>query len=92
MQMQYQARWVSKARVEALKKSQSLGQAVLLDTFNGFIIIEPVGSDLGDGAVLSREEAEYELQPVWYTGPKAKLRDARRRLALEQDAAALAAV
>jgi hypothetical protein len=61
---------------------------VLLDTFNGFLIVEPVGSNLGDGAVLAPEEANYELQEVWYTGPRSKLREARTRLGLETEAAA----
>ncbi len=86
----YQARWVSKGRYESLRRSGKLGQAVLLDTFSGYIVVEPVGSDLGDGAVLSPQEADYELQPVYYTGPKAKLREARNRLGLEHEAEDLA--
>jgi hypothetical protein len=82
MQQEYQIRWISKQRAEAVKKA-GLGRALLLDNINGFLIVEPVGSDLGDGPVLSEREADYELQPVWCTGPKAQLRDARRRLGLE---------
>lgn len=88
MQTNYQARRISKARADQLKRSGSIiGRAILLDTFNGFIIVEPVGSNLGDGAPLSFEEADYELQPVWHLGPKATLREARRRLGLEATAA-----
>ncbi len=86
----YQARWVTKGRFDALRRSGQLGGAVLLDTFSGYIIVEPVGSALGDGAVLSRQEADYELQPVYYTGPKTKLREARNRLGLEHEAEDLA--
>jgi hypothetical protein len=88
MAAQFQARWVSRQRVNQIKRSGALARGVLLDTFKGFIIVEPVGSDLGDGEILSREEAEYELQPVWYTGPKAKLREARLRLGLEVEESA----
>jgi hypothetical protein len=88
MQASYQARRISKARADQVKRSGSvIGRAVLLDTFNGFIIVEPVGSVLGDGAPLSLEEADYELQPVWHLGPKATLREARQRLGLEAAAA-----
>jgi hypothetical protein len=81
MHPEYQIRWISKQRAEAVKKA-GLGRAVLLDNINGFLIVEPVGSDLGDGKVLSEREADYELQPVWCTGPKAQLREVRRRLGL----------
>ena len=88
MQTSYQARRISKARADEVKRSGSiLGRAILLDTFNGFIIVEPVGSNLGDGSPLSLEEADYELQAVWHLGPKATLRDARCRLGLEATAA-----
>jgi hypothetical protein len=87
MREQYQARWISRGRAVALKKTGRLGSAILLDSFNGYILVEPAESGLGDGAVLSPQEADYELQPVWYIGPKAKLRDARSRLGLEALAA-----
>jgi hypothetical protein len=83
MATQFQARWVSRPRANQIKRTGAAGQGVLLDTFKGFIVVEPVGSNLGDGQILSREEAAYELQPVWYTGPKARLRAARLRLGLE---------
>ena len=91
MAMQYQARWISRDRATHLKRTGRLGQAILLDTFNGFILVEPVGSDLGDGPVLSPEEATFELQEVWYTGPRSRLKDARVRLGLEREAEHLAA-
>jgi hypothetical protein len=83
MRSEYEARWISKPRLESIRKSNIIGQAVVLDSFNGFLIVEPRGSKLGDGTVLSREEADYELTPVWCSGPKAKLRGARKLLGLE---------
>jgi hypothetical protein len=88
MQTHYQARRISKRRADQIKKNPAIRNAILLDTFNGIIILEPADSPLGDGAILSREEADYELQPVWHLGPKALLREARRRLGLEAEAAA----
>jgi hypothetical protein len=82
----FQARWISRDRANQFKKTGQLGQAVLLDTFNGFLIVEPVGSDMGDGPVLSPEEANYELQEVWYTGPRSRLKEARARLGLDTEA------
>ena len=88
MQTSYQARRISKARADEVKRNRSLiGRVILLDTFNGFILVEPLESNLGEGDPLSLEEADYELQAVWHLGPKATLRDARRRLGLEATAA-----
>ncbi len=85
MQQPFQARRISKRRADEVKKSGALGRSLLLDTFNGIIIIEPMESQLGDGDWLSADEADYELQPVWHLGPKTKLREARKRLGLESD-------
>jgi hypothetical protein len=90
MQTLFQARRISKRRADELKKSGAVGRSLLLDTFNGIILVEPVGSNLGDGDVLSQEEADYELQPVWHLGPRTVLREARRRLGLEAEAGQLA--
>lgn len=87
----FQARRISKPHADQLKKSGALGGAMLVDTFNGIIIIEPEESQLGDGEALSREDADYELQPVWHLGPKTQLREARRRLGLEVEAGQLVA-
>lgn len=86
MQAPFQARRISKRRADEVKKSSSLGRAMLLDTFNGIILIEPLDSNLGDGNILSQEEADYELQPVWHLGPKTRLREARKRLGLGAEA------
>jgi hypothetical protein len=86
MQAPFQARRISKRRADEMKKTGALGRSLLLDTFNGIFIIEPEGSHLGDGDMLSQEEADYELQPVWHLGPKAMLREARRRVGLEAEA------
>ncbi len=90
MQAEFQARRISKRRADEVKKSGILGRALLMNTFNGIIIIEPVGSHLGDGDIMSPEEADYELQPVWHLGPKTMLREARKRLGLEAEAGHLA--
>ena len=84
----YQARWTSRPLAAELRKHGRLGQALLLDTFNGLILIEPRETPLGDGAVLSPQEADYELRDVWYSGPRQTLREARRRLGLEASASA----
>lgn len=82
MNQQYEARWVSKPRAQILKRRLP-PNAILLDVFNGFIVVQPVGSDLGDGPVLSRQEAAFELQPAWFLGHKPVLLQARRKLGLE---------
>ncbi len=87
MQQQYHARRISKRRADEIKRTGEIGRSLLLDTFNGIILVEAVGANLGDGDILSPEEADYELQPVWHLGPKAALREARRRLGLGIDAA-----
>jgi hypothetical protein len=89
MHLEHRACWVSRNQVAALKRAGVLGQALLLDTFNGFILVEPTGSELANGAVLSPQEADYELQPIWFTGPKATLHEARRRLGLKLESGVL---
>lgn len=76
MSSEYQACWVSKPRADALKRKG----AFLLDSFNGIILVEPVGANQGDGAILTIDEMEYELQPVWVQESKSKLEHARRLL------------
>lgn len=85
MQTKYQARWISRRRADSLRRTGALEQAILLDTFNGFIVVEPADSHLGDGATLTALEADYELQPAWHSGPMTKLRQARQLLGLESD-------
>jgi hypothetical protein len=83
MSASYEPRRISKQRLAELRKARALGSAVVLDTYTGFLSIEPAGSNLGDGAILSEREADYELQSVWYPGPPATLRQARKLLGLE---------
>src|SRR5262249_33888650 len=83
MSSEYQARWITKQRVDELRRSGLGGRGVIVDSFNGFIVVEPVGSDLGDGNVLTPQEAEYELQPAWSISPNARLAQARQLLGLE---------
>jgi hypothetical protein len=79
----YQARWISKAQINNLRRAGGLGRAVLVDYRTGFVIVEPVGSNLGDGDVLSPELADYELREVWCPTPRAKLVQARKLLGLD---------
>jgi hypothetical protein len=88
MQQTFQARRISKHRADEVKKSGELGRSLLLDTFNGIIVIEPLDGSLADGEPLSLQEADYELQPVWHLGPKTALREARKRLGLTAEAGA----
>ncbi len=82
MDTSYQTRWISKQRLEAVRRSGEVSQGIVLDSFNGFLIVEPIGSNLADGPVLSREDADYELNPVWCSGPKGRLSQARHLLGL----------
>jgi hypothetical protein len=63
-----------------------------LDSFNGFLIIEPVGSDLGDGEILSPEEMDYEIRDAWCLDTRRKINEARRLLGLEELPASAALV
>ena len=63
MQAKFQARRISKQRIDFVRKSGRMKDAIVLDSFSGFLIVEPVGSDLGDGDVLDATEAEYRLVP-----------------------------
>jgi hypothetical protein len=83
MSSNFDARWISRRRMNDLKKSQVSHQAVFLTHLNGFIVIEPQGSDLGDGPALSPEEVDYELQFAWINEPTNRLRRARELLGLE---------
>lgn len=85
MRTRYKAQWVSKSRCESLRKSPLPENVLLLDTFEGFIVVGPAGKNLGDGPVLSHDECDYELRPAWYTGPLVRLAEARRRLGLAVD-------
>jgi hypothetical protein len=85
----YQARWVTKQRAEQIKRTGT-GQGRLVDSFKGYILVEPMAGHRGDGRVLSQQEADYELQDVWCTEAKAKLFQARRLLGLEAAAPIMA--
>jgi hypothetical protein len=59
---------------------------MLLDSYNGFLIVEPAGSNLGDGEVLAPEAANYELSAAWCPGSRVRLTEARRLLGLKVEA------
>ncbi len=92
MHNQFQARWLSAARSAELKRRGNLRGAMLLDHFKGPLLIEPVGSNLGDGAILGSWEADFELQPAWILGPSSTLQRARQLLGLQTQERATAGV
>jgi hypothetical protein len=81
----YQTRRISRERLSAVRKAGGLGPAILVDHFQGLLVVEPVGGDVGDGAVLPPDSADYELRPEWCLTPTARLAEARRLLGLEAD-------
>jgi hypothetical protein len=84
----YQAQWISKEKVTSLRRTGALKGGIVLDSIKGFIIVQPAGSRCGDGEVLSRETADYELRPEWCTGSKPRLLEARKLLKLDADRSA----
>jgi len=90
MAIQYQARWMSKPRRDSMLKSGAFRNSVVLDTPNGFIVVEPVDSHLGDGEVLAPEVAFTELSDAWCRESRTKLTQARKLLHLDELQPALA--
>ena len=82
MRRGYQARWISKDRRNALLKSRPVVKWLVVDSFNGFIVVEPVGSNLGDGQVLAPDVADCEIRAAWCQDSRAKLTQARKLLHL----------
>jgi len=78
----YHARWISKERVHSLRKFGQLRQGILLDSFKGFIIVEPSKAQLGDGKLLTQREADTELHPAWCLDSQSKISRARSLLHL----------
>lgn len=85
----YQARWISKSRRDALRRSPEK-KGVVLDLLGQSVVVEPAGSQLGDGPVLSPGEADYELRAAWCLDGKSRLAEARRRLGLRPESEAAA--
>ena len=92
MNTRYQARWLSKQRRDALRKSGVSTRGMLLDSLKGFLVIEPVGSNLGDEEILTREEAYFELSDAWCAESPRKLREARKLLGFQTEAAGSVAI
>jgi len=86
MHTKFQARRISKQRVESIRKSGRMKDAIILDSFSGFLIVEPVGSNLGDGDVLEITAADFELNTAWCLTTRSRLNEARKRLGLEVEA------
>jgi hypothetical protein len=82
MRTRYKAQWISKSCRAALRKAGSVKDVLLLDTFEGFIVVEPEGESLGDGPVLGPVECDYELRPAWCAGSLTRLAQAWQRLGL----------
>jgi hypothetical protein len=78
MRPKYQARWISKRRADFLRKNGNLGSGVLVNHFQGFIVVEPAGSRLGDGAALTDAAADYELRSAWCQSSRPTLTRARQ--------------
>jgi hypothetical protein len=87
MKPNYVARWIRKNRLDEVRKSGKVSRAVVLDSMQGFLIVEPAGSDLGDGEILSPEAADYEVRPEWCLNPRGKIAAARRLLGLPAETA-----
>jgi hypothetical protein len=84
MNTHFQARWISKRLTEHVRKAGRLGESVILNSCKGFIVVEPKGEALGDGKVLTRATARFELDPAWCMDSPVKLRKARQLLGLDQ--------
>jgi hypothetical protein len=85
MKPRYDARWITKRRLDEIRKSGRASRTIVLDSMKGFIIIEPEGSHLGDGDRLPPEGADYEVRPEWCLDPRGKIAEARRLLGLAND-------
>ena len=83
MHSTHQARRISKERVITLRRSGALRQSVLLDSYTGLIVVEPRGSNLGDGEVLRPEIADAELSSAWCLDSQTKIQRARQLLGLD---------
>jgi hypothetical protein len=91
MKANFQARRVSRQLVSTLRRSGSIEPGLILDTFKGFIVVEPCNRPLGDGEVLTVQDAVMEIQPAWCLEPKAKVVRAHRLLGLNVEAYGMAA-
>ena len=88
MQTRYQARRISKQRLEGLRKTREIAKGIVIDSMSGFLLIEPIGSSLGDGDLLQPSEADFELHPAWCLVPQSRLNEARKRLGLKVESGA----
>lgn len=78
----YHARRISKSRIDMLRRAGKINEGILIDSFTGFLFVEPAGSHLGDGEILGRDAADFELRPVWCLVPQSRLERARHLLGL----------
>ena len=82
MHTEYQARWMSKPKMQALRRTGALSNSIVVNSFKGFILVEPRTNHRGDGKVLPANVARFELDPAWCTEPLQKLAKARELLGL----------
>lgn len=82
MHTKYQARWVSKPKMQALRRTGALSGSIVVNSFRGFILVEPQTNHRGDGKPLPADVARFELDPAWCTEPLQKLTRARQLLGL----------
>ena len=80
--VEFQARWTSRQQAAQMRKSGKARQGLLLDSFKGYIMVEPKECRLGDGALLTPAELEAELRPEWCQEPRQRVLEARRKLGL----------
>jgi hypothetical protein len=80
---QFQARWISKKLIDRVRKTGALRDGLVFSSCKGFIVVEPKGESIGDGQLLTREAARYELDPVWCLDSPLKLKKARHMLGLD---------
>lgn len=76
-------RWLSKTQIESLRKSGALGHSIVVNSFKGFILVEPVHSHLGRGRVVTRDFAQFGLDPTWCNDPPRTIGKARQLLGLQ---------
>jgi hypothetical protein len=87
MPVNFQARWISKQRGDALRRCGGLGRGLIVEGFMGNIIVEPAGKRLGDGSLLTAADADYELRSAWCMSPLSRLGTARALLGLPKEPA-----
>lgn len=82
MRHAYKARWMSKKQIESLRRNGALRESIVVNSFKGFILVEPADTNLGVGKLLPRDVAKFELDPTWCSDPPTTIKKARALLGL----------